>query len=142
MGKPFRGKNPTLQNLHNVLSNQNDYNTLATQVLTGAHHHNSSSKRLLLAPALQIKLNYINTSPSPTFIVILQPGNLLRFYKTMGKTNMLDVTHFQVYLSNTENNQDKVVIPSTILSFSLNPHKSHKMSQQFPKNDLILSYYG
>ena len=77
MGKPFQEKNLTLQNLHNVLSNQDDYNTLAMEVLTGAHHHNSSSERLLLAPALQIELNYKNTSPSPTFIVILEPGNLL-----------------------------------------------------------------
>ena len=94
MGKPFREKNPTLQNLHNVLSNQDDYNTLAMQVLIGAHHHNSNSERLILALALQIKLNYTNTSPRPPFIVILQPGNLLWFYKTMGKTTMPHVTHF------------------------------------------------
>ena len=94
MGKPFWEKNPTLQNLHNVLSNQNDYNTHAMQVLTRVHHHNSSSERLLLAPALQIELNYSNISPSPTFKVILQPGNLLRFYKTMGKTTMPHVTYF------------------------------------------------
>ena len=43
MGKPFQEKNPTLQNPHNVFSNLEDYNTLAMQVLTGAHHHNSNS---------------------------------------------------------------------------------------------------
>ena len=94
MGKPFWEKNPTLENSHNVLSNQDDYNTLVMQVLTGLHHHNLISKRLLLAPALQIEINYKNTSPSPTFIMILQLGNLLRFYKTMGKTSMPHVTHF------------------------------------------------
>ena len=94
VGKPFREENPTLQNLHNVLSNQDDYNTLAMQVLIGAHHHNLNLERLLLAPALQTELNYTNPSPSPPFIVILQPGNHLWFYKTMGKTTMTHVTHF------------------------------------------------
>ena len=67
MGKPFQEKNPTLQNLHNVLSNQDDYNTLAMQVLTRAHHHNSSSERLLLAPALQIELKLHKHLPKPYF---------------------------------------------------------------------------
>ena len=67
MGKPFQEKNPTLQNLHNVLSNQDDYNTLAMQVLTGAHHHNSSSERLLLAPTLQIELKLLKHLPKPYF---------------------------------------------------------------------------
>ena len=53
VGKPLWEKNPTLQNPHNVLSNQDDYNTLAMQVLTGAHHYNSNLERLLLAPVLQ-----------------------------------------------------------------------------------------
>ena len=60
VGKPFWEKNSTLQNLHNILSNQDDYNTLAMQVLIGANHHNSSSERLLLAPTLQIELNFSN----------------------------------------------------------------------------------
>ena len=93
MGKPLWEENSTLQNLHNVLSNQDDYNTLAMQVLIGAHHDNLNSEILLLAPALQIELNCINTSPSPPFIVILQLGNLLWFYKTTGKTTMPHVTH-------------------------------------------------
>ena len=41
-----------------------------------------------------------------------------------------------------ENNQVKIVIPSTILSLSLDPHKSHKMSHQGSKNDLSIFYYG
>jgi hypothetical protein len=94
VGKPFQEKNPTLQNLHNVLSNQDVYNTLAMQVLTRVHHHNSNSERLLLAPVMQIELNYPKTSPSTPFIVILQPGNHLWFYKTMGKATMPHVTHF------------------------------------------------
>ena len=94
VGKPFWEKNLTLQNMHIVLSNQDDYNTLSMQVLIGAHHQNLNSERLLLAPALQIELNYTNTSPSPPFIVILQPRNLLWFYKAMGKTTMPHVTHF------------------------------------------------
>ena len=102
VGKPFREKKPTLQNSHNVLSNQDDYNTLAMQVLTGVHHHNSNLKRLLLAPVLQTKLNYTNTSSSPPFIVILQLGNHLWFYKTMGKTIMPHVTLFDIYISNME----------------------------------------
>ena len=81
MGKPFWEKNLTLRNFHNVISNLEDYNILAMQVLIEVHHHNSNSdldsKRLLLAPILQTKLNDSNTSPSPSFIVILQPGNLL-----------------------------------------------------------------
>ena len=56
MGKPFYEKNPNLQNPHNVFSNEEDYNTLAMQVLTRAHHHNLNSdsnlERLLLAPSL------------------------------------------------------------------------------------------
>ena len=102
MEKPFQEKNPTLQNLHNVLSNQDDYNTLAMQVLIGAHHHNSSSERLLLALALQIELNYTNTSPSPTFIVILQPGNLFRFYKPWAKQSCHMLPIFYINISNTE----------------------------------------
>ena len=55
-GKPLQDKNPTLQNLHNVLSNQEDYYTLVVKVLTGPHHHNSNLdsklERLLLAPSL------------------------------------------------------------------------------------------
>ena len=66
VGKPFWEKNLTLQNLHNVFSNQEDYNTLAMQVLTRALHHNSNSdsdsKKILLALVLQTKLD-IMTPP-------------------------------------------------------------------------------
>ena len=41
-----------------------------------------------------------------------------------------------------KNNQDKIVIPSTIWSLSLDPHKSHKMSHQGSRNDLPIFYYG
>lgn len=94
VGKPFWEKKFIFQNPHNVLSNQDDYNTLAMQVLTGAHHHNSKLERLLLAPVLQSKLNYTNISPGSPFIVILLLGNHFWFYKTTGKTSMSHITHF------------------------------------------------
>ena len=101
MGKPFQEKNPTLQNLHNVFSNQIDYNTLAKQVLTGVHHHNLNLdldlERLLLAAIFKNKLDDSNTSPSPSFIVIFQLETICAFTKslakTMGKTTMPHVTY-------------------------------------------------
>ena len=52
MEKPFLVENPTVQNPHNVFSKQEDYSTLAMQVLIRVHHRNSKSERLLLAPSL------------------------------------------------------------------------------------------
>ena len=102
VGKPFREKNSTLQNLHNVLSNQDDYSTLTMQVLTGADHHNSNSETLLPAPVLQTELNCTNTSPSLPFIVILQLENLLWFYKPWEKQPCRMLPIFDINISNME----------------------------------------
>ena len=129
MGKPFQEKNPTLQNLHNVLSNQDDYNTLAMQVLIGAHH-NSTSERLLLAPALQIELKLYRHLPKPYFYSDFTTWKPLEVLQNHGQTSMPHVTHFKFTFPIRKNNQDKVIMSSTILSLSLDLHKSHKMSRQ------------
>lgn len=131
MRKPFWEKNLTLQNLHNVFSNQEDYNTLAMQVLIGAHHHNLNSdldlERLLLAPSLKNRTRWFKHLPKPSFISDLQLGNHLWSYKTMGKTTMPHVTHLSFVTP-------RIVFFPIILSSSLDPHKSHIMSCLYSKN--------
>ena len=87
MGKPFREKNATLYNLHNVLSNQDNYNTVAMQVIIGAHHHNSNSEKLLLAPSLVNKTRCYKHLPKLSFYSDLQLGDHLWSYKTMGQNH-------------------------------------------------------
>ena len=120
MGKPFWEKNPNLQNLHNVLSNQEDYNTLAMQVLTEVHHHNSNSnsdsERVLLAPSLANRTRSYKHLSKPSFYSDLQLGNHLWSYKTMGQ-NHGQINHATCYPLVICNSKNSIFVHNFVLLF-------------------------